>query len=324
MKPKTFVRSLMVAVLIATGSLAFASSASALGGEQGELLIKGPGSIYAGMESFVSLSVAAGATASFAFEVRNTGLSTAQFNIQVTTGTNCAASCTATPVVSTGSLVVTSLAMGPNGYFTAPIAPGAVATYALKVTPSKTGATPGDDLFYQLRLADTAGTQLHGYSFAGVNITRSVGTTGAEQFASSSGTPATSGNAVSQYGLVTAPSVPVDKTYAYTVKLVNDSATAGSIRYQLAAVGQCGTYFPIRVMQGSTNVTLAALRGTYSTPKLAHGASVTLTLTGTSTPGGADCLATNDYSGTSQWQSIARDSAGDLSGNVLLFSPAAS
>lgn len=322
---RRLVRSVLAAVLTCTSVVTFASAASALGGEQGVLLLKGPGSLYGQPGNVATLSVAAGTAASFAFEVRNTGTSTAQYNLQLDTGGGqCAAACTSSAVVTSGSVDVTSLIAGPNGYFTAPIAPGAVATYTLKITVAKTGSTPGDDLPYQVRLSDTAGNQLGRTSQALVNVTRSTGTGGADQFVSSSGTPATSGNAVSGYGAATAPTVAVDKTFSYTVKLMNDSATATFISYHLLTDPNCSSYFPVTIAQksslGSTNVTTAVLNGTYRTATLAHGGSVTLIVTGTSLAGGAHCLDSNN-TGFEDWLGVTGDSSSDSAQNYLVFSP---
>lgn len=323
-------RWVLAAVLIATGLTAFASSANAAGGEQGLLLLKGPGSVYAGPNSFASLSVAAGTAASFGFEVKNTGPTTAQFNIQVSLrGTTCSSPCPPTTVVQTGSLIVTQLAAGPNGYFTAPIAPGAVATYTLKVTPNKTGTLPGDLIIYDLQLADTAGTALGLASSAAVNVTRSKGTGAADQFVSASGTPSTSGKDQSLFGLATAPSVAIDKAFSFSVKLMNDGPSPTQIPYQLYEVQSCETYFPIKVTQpagfGHTvDVSTAVNNGTYQTATLAHGASVTLTVTGTSLTGGAQCLRTHNSGGTASWYGITDQAGTDWQVGYLFFSPAAS
>lgn len=324
----TALRWFVVAILIAASLTTFASSASAAGGEQGVLLMKGPGSVYAGPESLASLSVAAGTAASFGFEVKNTGPATAQFNIQVTLlGETCSSPCPPTTVVQTGSLIVTQLARGPNGYFTAPIAPGGIATYTLKVTPNKTGTMPGDYIVYDLQLADTAGASLGYASRAFVNITRSKGTTSADQFVSASGTPPTSGKDQSAFGMATAASVGIDKTFTFSVKLMNDGLAPTQIPYELYEEQPCQAYFPIKVTQpsglGSIDVSTAVQNGSYKSPTLAHGASVTLTVTGTSFAGGSQCLNAHD-TGTTDWYGITDQTGQDWQVDYLVFSPAAS
>ncbi|MGN6723289.1 MAG: hypothetical protein ACTHJM_11830 [Marmoricola sp.] len=316
---------LVAVVLVGTSVAAFASTATAAGGEHGELLLKGPGTVYGSPGAEASLSVAPGVAASFAFEVRNTGSPNSQFNIRLAAvGHACAAACSSAVSLTAGNVAVTPTADGPNGYYTVPLGQGAVALYTLKITPNKNGATPGDLFYYRLILSDTAGNHLGPAAFANVNITRGKGTGGADQFASSAGTPPTSGNAAST-GVVTAPSVAVDKTYSFTVKLMNDGLAPSRIAYSIIPSGACSPYFPIKIKQGTalsgTDVTTSVLNGTYQTASLAHGASVTLTITGTSLVGGAACLA-SVYTGTENWYGATSDSSGDHTATFLDFSPA--
>lgn len=317
-------RSLMAVMVLGASLTAFASSANAAGGEQGELLLRGPGSVYGQQESIATLAIAAGGSASFGFRVHNTGSATAQFNIQLSAPQDsCSPACSSTAVVTTGSLIVTPLTAGPNGYFTAPIAPGAVANFTLKITPSKAGTSPGDLFGYQLQLSDSAGTQLGWPSRAFVQIARNTGTGGADQFVSASGNPPTSGNANTRYGYATAPSVVVDQAFSFTVRLMNNGALPRRISYDVYIdEARCAAYFPIKVTQGSTDVTTAAQTGTYQTANLAHGASVTLTVKGVSLPGGAACLLTYD-TGSADWFSYASNAVGDQGMAYLLFTPAA-
>jgi hypothetical protein len=323
---RLIVRAILAFALLGTSVVGITASANAAGGEQGVLLLKGPGSVYGQPGSVSSLSVNAGTAASFSFEVKNLGPTVAQFNISLPGGTgSCAVFCATTTTVTAGSLDITGLATGPNGYYTAPIAAGGVATYTLKITPQKSNSTPGDVYTQPIRLADTAGTQLGLQSQALVNVTRGTGGGGADQFVSSTGTSPTSGNAVSGYGVATAPSVAVGKTFAFTVKLQNNGTTPTAMSYQLRLLRPCGGYFPVKVVQGSalsgTNVTSAVLGGSYQTATLAHGASVSLTVTGTSLAGGAACLAAR-HAGSDAWEGDSQDPAGESATNFLVFSPA--
>jgi hypothetical protein len=318
-------RLLSAAVLAATAFVGFASTASAAGGEHGALLLKGPGSVYGSPGGLAALSVAPGTTATFNFEVRNDGNYGSQFNLQASEGEACAAACSVAVSISAGSTNITQTALGPNGYYTAPLAHGAVAVYTLKVTPSKQYITLGDLFYFRLILSDTAGHQLGPTSIAYLNVTRSKGTGPADQFVSSSGTPATSGNFAAT-GIVSAPSVAVDKTFSYTVRLMNDASAPSRISYQLTPSGACSPYFPIKVKQGSalsgTDVTSSVLDGTFQTAPLAHGASVTLTVTGTSLVGGAGCLE-GYVTGSQNWYgATSTDISGERTATFLLFSPA--
>jgi hypothetical protein len=316
-------RLLVAVALVATGLAATASSANAAGGERGQLLIKGPGSLYTGQRADVAESVAAGSTATFMLKIRNTSSTTEQYNFWVGySDKSCTvASCSVHAVLTTGGVDVTALAAASN-YYTEPIAPGGTQIYTLKLTPSTKNSTPGDYFQWIGVLNDTAGYEVSGGVFADLNVIRSTGTSGADQFVSSTGSPATSRAPAVAWTFVSAPSVVVNKTFTYTVKLMNDSPTPSSISYDLQPFDQCSSYFPLRITQGTRNVTLAVVRNQYSTGTLAHGASVTLTITGTYSPGGADCLETNSGEGTEGWESDARDSAGDRTEISLFFSPA--
>jgi hypothetical protein len=319
----------IAAALVASSLVGFASTANAAGGEQGVLLMKGPGSLYAGPNTLESLTVSAGSAASFGIEVKNTGSSTAQFNLQLSSAmTTCATACAPTAVITTGSLIVTPLAAGPNGYYTAPIAAGAVATYTLKITTNKTMA-PGDLLRYEVQLADTAGNPLGSTSAAYVGATRGTGGSAADQFVSAPGNPATSPRDTSSLGLATSPSVALGKSFTFTVKLMNDGAGPAAIGYRLYLNQLCDAYFPIKVTQpsklGSIDVSAAVQNGTYQTSTLARGASVTLTVTGVSLAGGENCLLDGGSSyGTAIWNSYSWVGSTASTFNYLLFSPAAS
>src|SRR5690349_92002 len=105
--------------LLAGGLTAFASGASAYGGEQGQLLIHGPGAAYtSGHGTYVSIETIAGGTATFALEVKNIGTATSQYNLHIqATSYSCAPGCPApTLALSAGSLITTPVAEGPNGY----------------------------------------------------------------------------------------------------------------------------------------------------------------------------------------------------------------
>lgn len=298
---KSVMRALLVTVLVGTGLVALASVSSAAGGEQGELLLKGVGSAY-GAASWTSLTEPVGSAGTFGLEVRNTGTWTAQYNLQVGAGSAGGCTCHATAVLTSGSLVVTPATEGPNGYFTAPIPPGGVAKYTLKVTPDRATTQPGDMVEAALVLRDTAGAPLGGVAaFNGeiqayVQVARTTGTGGADQYVSGvGGSASTMGSSVS-FPTATAPSVAVGKTFSFKIQLKNDGRVPAPIEYGLSIDPNQGCSpdnFPLKVTVGTypaIDVTSAVLGSTYSTPTLAHGASVTLTVTGTARAGGVSCL----------------------------------
>jgi hypothetical protein len=314
-------RALVALTLIGAG-LVMAAPAQAAGGTQGELLLKGAGSVYGGPGAETIVSAKFGTAGSFAVGVRNTGSSTAQFVLRLSPacGQFPPYSCPTAPVLLSGTTNITAAALGPNGYTTAPIAPGATATYTLKLVDATTGPYAGVAVLYALTLSDTAGNQLGLTSLAVREDLTTRLTPGVDQFVSSTGSPSTQGD-------VTAESVAVGKTFTYSVRLVNQRPGPTKISYRIFPYFQdCSADFPLKVNQGSAlgpNVTAAVLAGTYSTPNLGRGASTTLILTGTSGAGGAACLGSGDQVGWMGWIGFSRDAAGGGIQHLMTFNPAA-
>lgn len=276
---RSVVRTGFAVVILVVGVAGLSDPASATGGEQGVLRVKGPGSVYAGSGAFVTLYAAAGTTESFGFQVKNTGTVQSQYNVKISGG-SCLSCAQPTLAVFAGSLVLTKLTQGPNGYFTAGIDPGKLATYTLRVTLPKT-APPASYAGYSVNLTDTAGNPLDSVSVR-ANVTKAKGTTDHSQFVSASGTPATTNPdplfGIAQAGTVTAPSLANGGTATFTIKLMNNSTTVTTIGYGLQFRTDCDNY-KTTVKAGATDVTDAVSDGTYSTPPLAHGAATTLTMT---------------------------------------------
>lgn len=266
--------------LVASGSVGLAASADAMGGETGYLLIHGVGSSFAGTHTSNTIAATAGASVSFAFKVKNTGSSTAQYNLTVDNQRlYCLPNCPLPAIsLTSGSLVVTPLSQGPNGYFTPQIAAGQTATFTLKATVP-TG-TPAGDVFYQtITLKDTAHTELDHVVTAEDVTSSAKGTLAADQFVSGSGGQHAVGDPELVGGYVTDAAIALNGKATYTVKLQNDSIEAQPIGYQLQDPDGCASQYPATVKSGTTDVTAAALAGTYSTPVLAPGKSVSLTVT---------------------------------------------
>lgn len=251
------------------------------GGETGYLLIHGPGSVYAaGHNSINNQTTTAGGTATFAFEIKNTGSATAQFNFHVTDSVlSCTGTCTPpTLVVTTGSIIATTLAQGANGYYSPPIAPGKTALFSLKATVPK-GANAGSDFFQALQLYDTSGTYLDG-TFAVETVTSSKGTAANDEYVTGAGSQKPVGvTPDGSLGYVTDPTAAPAAKSVYTVKLQNDTSLPAQISYHLIDASGCASEFPATVKVGSTDVTAAALSGSYLSPVLAPAKSVTLTVT---------------------------------------------
>lgn len=291
------------------------SPAAAAGGEQGKLLIKGPGSVYAGQISnaadppIITRSVAAGSAAAYSFRVKNTGTSVAQYNIQIPCDSACDNS---TVAVSAGALAITPLTQGPSGYFTAPINPGAVATYTLKVTPSKSGTTPGDRFDVGVALFDTSGDTLLSTATTWTYITRTSGTGDSDQFVSSSGVGVTSGDD----SAVASPTVNVGQTATWKVKITNNTAAAQVVKYTLErASADCADDYTLTVKDGTTNVTSFALGAGYF-KGLSQGQSMTLTVSAKVLQSPRSCVEAQSRS-LDYWDSTAQSDTANTTRLVL-------
>ncbi len=271
--------------LVASGSVGLAASADAMGGETGYLLIHGVGTAFAGTDTSNTIATTAGASVSFPFKVKNTGSSAAQFNLSIENQKLfCPSTCPfASLSLTSGSLVVTTLTQGPNGYFTPQIAAGQTGTFTLKVTmpvasPS-TGVAAGDVFDQVIVLSDTAHTELDRVVAGEVITSSAPGTLAADQFVTGSGGQHAVGDPLLVGGYVTDPAIAMGAKATYTVKLQNDSTESQPITYHLDDEFSCGSSYPATVKSGTTDVTAAAEAGTYVTPTLAPGKSVSLTVT---------------------------------------------
>jgi hypothetical protein len=310
------------ALIASLSVVGLAGPAGAAGGEHGALRIHGPGSVFAGSRAWVTSSVTAGGTATFAMQVKNTGTSTAQYNVDIESiGNSCGGPCPPeTLSFAAGSLIATKLAAGPNGYFTPPIDPGKTGAFTFKVITPKT-APPGSAYYYRLNLRDTALTSLD-YAYAYAFTTRAHGTSGADQFVSASGTAATGSDPAVGNISVTAPTVAVGGSAIFTVKLQNNGTVPGPIHYQLGPPNICGSFFSFKVAAGSLDVTTLVTAGTYSTVSLAHGAAVSLKVTVTYLASAASCFTTAGV-GYTYMSGLATDDHAHATNEFLVIDPVA-
>lgn len=294
---------LVVGVIAAVPTPAWAA-----GGEMGELGIKSSGTVYAAPYAAPIVVTTAGGTATFTFEVVNTGTVTSQYNLHADVASvSCDPSGCPSPVlaVTAGSTTITPSITGNNGYYTVPVAAGKTATYTLKVTTPRTGVP---DNLYQagITLSDTAGTQLSNES-ALVEIAATTGTAANDQFVNGAGQSTVRAPETLFNSVVGASSqiVAAGQGATYTVKLQNDGAVPAAITYHLSELMGCAASFGANVKVGRTDVTARALAGTYETPVLAHGKSTTLTVKLTLLSSPRPCVSDGD----DQWGSTASSGA---------------
>jgi hypothetical protein len=254
----------IVLLLIGSG---FASSPSNAASHSGRLQIKGPGSVYSGPEAWAFRAVGAGTTAQFDLQVVNTGSQLAQYNIKATRQDP-----EGSMDLYTGSTSVTTLAFGPDGYYTAPIAPGRSQSFTLKVAVP--AGTPQNSINTFIELRGTDGTQID-WSEAVTEIKApTYGTTAADVFAKQ-GSQAYIGGSLDDQA-TSSPAISVGGSAAFTVKLQNDGFDPGVVAVQAYTGFDCDS---IVVKDGTADVTAAVLNGTYVTPTLAVHAARTLSVT---------------------------------------------
>ncbi len=311
---------LFAIALAAVSSLSIAGAASAYGGEQGYLLIHGPGTAFAGPDSYNNVTTTAGGTGTITFAVKNTGPSTSQFLLEAYDFAENCSSCAPAKMVVTPGPAGTAAAMLGSGYFTPPIDPGKTLTFTMKVTPP-TGTAAGTVYDVEPFLFDTSGVNQLSEAFASVSVTASTGTAPDDQFVTGAG----SQKPVAQVGgvtpLVSDPSAKPNATSVFTVKLQNDSAVTDRIAYQLTDTSGCGAAFPATVKVGTTDITSAALGGSYQTPLLAKGKFTTLTVTVTAAGSLSQCTHLQN---ASFWLSYSHSGNTVGHGIYLVTNPVAS
>jgi hypothetical protein len=277
------------------------SSPTYAASHSGRLQIKGPGSVYSGPGALVAEAVGAGTTDQFQLQVVNTGSELAQYNIKLLR-----VGLPANSGLYTGSLALTPLAAGPDGYYTAQIAPGKSQSFTLKVeVPS---GTPQGSIDNYVVLYATDGTQL-GYDIAQTEIKApTYGATAADVFAKQGSQPYVGGSVNGQ--ITSSPATSVGGSATYTVKLQNNGPVPAAVFGRLSTWLDCST---IVVKDGTVDVTAALLNGTYATPVLAVHAAKTLSVTMKPTMAAGSCGAYDfvDFS--------ARNAGNTVSHEVSLF-----
>ena len=258
----------VVPLLLVAGLVSSPSSAAS---HAGELRIKGPGTLYSGNGAVVSEAVAAGTTDKFELLVVNTGSTLAQYNIKVSNY-----GLLANVDLFAGTLVLSPLSSSPDGYYTAPIAPGKSQALTLKVAiPS---GSPQGSAVVSVSLQATDGTYLGSVTSQTEVKAPTYGTTDADVFAKQGSQPYIGGSVNGQ--IATAPAINVGGSAVFTVKLQNDGSVPASVGASMYTASDCSA---VVVKDGTVDITTAMQDGTYSTPVLGVHAARTLKVTFTRT-----------------------------------------
>ncbi len=252
----------LAAILVAIGftvpSPAQAASTS------GALAVRGPGSVYTGTShpsglddgnyTFVSQAVGAGQTISYGIEVFNTGAETAQYKIKLE---DIGGPARKTDLLA-GSLVLTTLSAGPDGYVTNPIAPGKFQALTMKVTVP--AGTPQTGLQTYVHLLSTSGAAIDTAWVITEIKAAANGTHKFDVFARQGSQPFVGGTAGDDFQVATAPAQKVGVAATFNVKVQNNLPQASEAAVYLLIDPNCTA---VTVKDGSADVTAGITQGNY-------------------------------------------------------------
>lgn len=243
----------------------------------GQLQIHGPGTTYtASYGTAVSEAVAAGGAASYSLKIVNIGQTVGQFEVRLNANSGNPAATT----LYSATLDVTSLATSTPGFVTQALAPGKNQVLTVKVSPLAND--PQGITFTNVDLYAMDGTHVSGQTMETNVQAPAKGTTAWDLFVRNGSQPWVGGSYTGPYGgqAETAPSIATTGSAQYTVRLQNDSTASTTVGLHMTnATPECDS-FPVRVMDGTANVTAKVLAGTYVTPTpLAAGAHRDLIVT---------------------------------------------
>jgi hypothetical protein len=263
---------LLIAVFLASVVTTFLTIAAPAQADTGipRVLVKGPGTTYTDAGA-AALAVAAGSTATFGIKVINTDAAPQTYHLLLQSS-----SLPATSVLYTGGLLGTRLTPDSDGYYPLTLAPGATKQLTLKVT-MPVGSAQWINQTSFVVLSET------NEFLAGALLTTNVkapahGSSPYEIYARNGSQPFIGGSVDLQFAM--APPMGTGSAANFTVKLQNDGTTSTKIGFRLVSGFFCSEAFSVKVRDGVTDVTAAALAGSYRTPKaLAPGRSRALTVT---------------------------------------------
>jgi hypothetical protein len=253
-----------VIILMLTTSLSAASIAATTG--SGQLLVKGPGYVYAGAGSLVAETINAGGTAQFELQVRNTSNATADYRIKLETGGR-----PATVKLVTGTFPQTTLTPGPDGYLTKAIGPGKTLALALRV------ARPADPAlattWVNVSLFDADGNAL-GTVYTHTQLKAPIRGASNHEISIRQGGQLWAGNQPYPQ-LASSPALAYGSGTTFEIKLQNNGPVPSAIGLNVGGNVSCGS---TSVRDGIKDVSLAVYTQSYVTPVLPVNGSHIVTL----------------------------------------------
>ncbi|KAA1418795.1 hypothetical protein F0U44_09905 [Nocardioides humilatus] len=262
-----------LAFLLACSLVGLPASPAQAASETAKLIIRGPGPGYTGIggveyPALVSEVVSQGASAGFEARVVNFGFEPAQFKIGIE-GDLMPAALT----LKAGRTDITASAENTPYYTTPVIQPGKYLQLTLRMRTPQTNLSGDSYAQAYLRVYSTDMALLSIGIFDAIIKAPAHGTSGAEVFARQGSRPYIGGNPHS-HGTLTSPAIAIGETAKYTLKFQNDGTDSHRIRGELEpAFAEC---FDYTATQKRFDVTADLLEGTYLTPVLAPGRSVTV------------------------------------------------
>lgn len=238
----------------------------------GRLSGHGVGSVFASSGQLLTQSIASAGTATYTFNVTNTGSVPAQYLVRVSHSGN------ALVTVKTGSVDVTYSAMS-DGWYTNVIPAGKLIpfTVAFKVP---VGSPPYED-DGTISLNTTSGSQLSGMYTATYIKALLKGSSGADIFVKGTNGQFVGGPSYAQVACSTV--LKAGTKTAFTIQLQNDSTAPSQIVFSIYDAQGNRPVFPLKVVYGTSDQTSTVFGSAWVSPVLKPGAHVTLTVTASNT-----------------------------------------
>lgn len=257
----------LIATTVATTVTLVAGTAPAHAAPTASVVSRVSGSLYTG-NIIINQGVIPGPDTgrNFGFKVVNTGSQPEQYKIVVSPDQ---------PAVTFTTLTQGSTVL-KNPYYTATIAPGASATFNLKVTLAN--SIPQDQYLSYVYVRDPETNANLDYFIADANATYQAGNTRNDLFVKTGTQPAVGGSESYQYE--SGAALKTGSSTTYSLKLANDGTTTAAVHLLGVAPTSCpSTDYSYVVKAGTKDVTQDVYVNGYATPLLSPGQSKTLKLT---------------------------------------------
>jgi len=250
---------LFVTILTSAATLA-GTVTPAHAAASGTLLTKGTGTYYS-KSAYVHLSAARTVVKTFSFKMVNTGSTSNRFTVTL------GASAPLSAKLYRGTTLI------PSGTYTPGIAAGA--SLILNVKASVPAGTRQSSYFANLALTDPETGTLLRSAYAVLQVAAPAkGTRRNDLFVKTGSQPYIGGSASYQY--LSSSAVRLGNTATFALRLKNDGTSAAAITLD-GGRSTC-PQLTVTVKRGLTNITAAVRGGTWSTGRLAPGASKDLTV----------------------------------------------